>query len=377
MDTMNRTSGARGMRYTGLEILFLGILQIVVTGCGGGGQPPPQVAQAGQALGDVQEPQAPGPEGAVADDAAVATAEDTATTSATADGGDGALEADGTAPADGTQANATQDSQDVRQGPGDATASPSPDAGAGGGTGPTERAKVESGAKGLPQPAATKGAGTAPATGTGKVTSLEQKVASRGTGLVKSLKKVRDSQGQDFPYALTLPPKLPASTARWMGLTGAERLTEADDYLRRQGLTVRGRAMLLGAMWRETGFTLDPRQKQVGGPGMGLMQWGDPAKKLTSTQQLQRWAYERGTTWDDIDAQLSFAVNQNTALTGRLTNKDLDNPDKAAQVKARAAAIQTVYEMEHQAVRNDPTRDAFGDRIFDNLVHGRKAGEGF
>lgn len=353
------------MIQSGLKILVLATAVLVV-GCGGG-QPPAEVGQAGQALEGVQSPEAgEGAEGAGGAEGAEGAGGGGAE-GAGAGGVDGAEAAGGAAGVDRAEgaggADAIEGTDSQAAGP----ASPSPSAAPGADL--TDEVRVASavgGSKDLPASPANFLEGQATSvTRLGSPSLAAAAPAANVRVPVTFLTKIRGSTG--VPFGMNPSTTTPESTRKWMkDQSLADRVTAAETYMKNQRLSPWGRAALLGAMLKETDRSLDPRKHQYeGGPGRGLLQW-TAESPMTSFIELQRWAYERGVDWTDINAQMSFALNQNTGITERLRNPNL----------TREQAIQAVYELTRQADRNEPERRVFTDRIHANIAAKKPAGTG-
>lgn len=106
-------------------------------------------------------------------------------------------------------------------------------------------------------------------------------------------------------------------------------------YFKSKGFSDEATAGILGNFQRESG--LKPEQKQIGGgPGRGLAQWGGP--RFTD---LERFAKERGTEWDNMQTQLDYVMYE---LETKFSKNWVEKYKKMDDVAKAAVEFEDVYE---------------------------------
>ncbi len=89
---------------------------------------------------------------------------------------------------------------------------------------------------------------------------------------------------------------------------GTDNESRIYDFFSSKGLSPESIAAIMGTIEQESGFNPKAMQKTAGGgtgKGRGLFQWETGPKGRFIG--LEKFAKERGTTWDDLDTQLEFA----------------------------------------------------------------------
>jgi Phage tail lysozyme len=105
------------------------------------------------------------------------------------------------------------------------------------------------------------------------------------------------------------------------------------NYYIGQGLSPIAAAYMVGSLLQESNLDPTTHQKPTG-PGRGLAQWTDDPEHA-SFKDLQEFAKDHGTTWENMSVQLMFTLQQRPTVTAQL---------KSAKTEAEAKAAATAFE---------------------------------